>query len=628
MSGGPLARQRRARKEESASHPEETVMAGDDPVVLSVVIMHHPRRRDRIPTLLAACRPLPVRVITDPEPDGPPSPLRTAKRAWAAIAPGATHHVVLQDDVLPAAGFAGHLSRVLAARPADGITLSVQQTSPRNSYAVRRAALAGRAFAVMSAVEWTPTLALALPVAQAEELARFLAGLPDSHVDDDQLVTAFSAKHDLQVVATVPNLVEHADVVSLSIYGNEGRRPVTVYDESWQIPPQWWQAAGVPPMAAPEQAAGGGVAVELRGSRCGLRLLSGDAGEPVEHPFPWDWRDRADLAGVQPGQVVDQWRAALAGTGPDPATTTALRVLSPALTLEACAAGFLIGADLSRTEAASGTASGAGEAALVPLVRGRTVRSWIEMGLAPRAHRALAPGDRAALTELVLLSVAAGQASLAQAPPPRETARVPARPAELDAVLRRMARRESAAQLLRPNLSTWVTDPVTRVSVRPLPCPCCGATATTADPLAFEAMDEMRVLRPEEPAVPGAVTLQPLACEWLTARSVLPLVRGVQDGRSDLPSVVLTRAAAAAEIMARTPSTSLLGLLSELDARESWLHEPSPGNPARGWHVLSAAARLAPDAAYRDTVSLHAVMPHRIADEPAGLNEAYRRFRD
>ena len=52
-------------------------MAPNDPMALSVVVMHHPRRRDRIPALLAACRPLPVRVIVDPEPNGPPSPLRT-----------------------------------------------------------------------------------------------------------------------------------------------------------------------------------------------------------------------------------------------------------------------------------------------------------------------------------------------------------------------------------------------------------------------------------------------------------------------------------------------------------------------------------------------------------------------
>jgi hypothetical protein len=596
-------------------------MADDDPVVLSVVIMHHPRRQDRIPALLALCRPLPVRVITDPEPDGPPSPLRTAKRAWAAIAPGATHHVVLQDDVLPMAGFAEHLSRALAARPADGVTLSVQQTSPRNSYAVRRAAIAGRAFAGMSAVEWTPTLALALPVARAEELALFLAGVPDSYVDDDQLVTAFSAKHDLQVVATMPNLVEHADVVSLSIYGNEGRRPVTVYDGNWQIPPQWWAAAGLPPMAAPDQPARGGLAVELRGSRCGLRLLSDDTDEPVEHPFSWDWRDRADQAGVRAGQVVDAWRVALAVTGQDPATAAAVATLSPALTLEICAAGFLLGADLAR----AGANFRAGETALLPLLRDRAIHSWIEMGLAPRARHTLTRSDRTALVELVLLSVAAGQANVAPALPPAETARLTVHPAELDAVLHRMARRESAAQMLRPNLSTWVTDPVTRVSVRPLPCPCCGATAAMADPLAFEAMDEMRLLRPEEPTVPGTVTLQPLACEWLTARSVLPLVRGVQDGRSDLPLVVLTRAAAAATIMARTPGTSLLGLLSELDVRESWLDQPATGSQ---WHVLPAAARLSPDTAGRDTVSLYAVVPHRIAGEPLDLNEAYRRYRD
>ncbi len=600
------------------------MMADDEPLVLSVAIMHHPRRRDRIPALLAACRPLPVRVITDPEPDGPPSPLRTAKRAWAAIAPGATHHVVLQDDVLPMPGFAECLSRALAARPTDGVTLSVQQTSPRNSYAVRRAALAGRAFVRMSTVEWTPALALALPAGQAEALARFLAGLPDSLIDDDHLITAFSVKRDLHIVATVPNLVEHADVVSLSVHGDEGRRPVTVYDANWQIPPQWWAVAGVPPAASPEQAAGGGLTVELRGSRCGLRLLSRDASEPVEHPFTWDWRDRSDLAGVRARQVVDEWRAALAGAALNAATAATLRVLSPALTLEVYAAGFLAGADLSR----AGAVSRADEAALVPLLRSRTVRSWIEMGLARRAYRALSPGDLTALTELVLLAVTAGTRNMTQVLPSRETADELTHAGGLDAVLRRMARREAAAQFLRPNLSTWLTDPVTRVSVRPLPCPCCGATADTADPVAFEAIDELRALRPGEPAVPDTVTLCPLACEWLTARSVLPLVRGAQDGRSDLPAVVLTRAAAAAGIMARTPGTSPHAMLSELDARESWLSRPAPGNPARGWHVLPAASRLAPYAAGQDTVSLHAIMPHRINDEPAGLDDVYRWYRD
>jgi hypothetical protein len=611
------------------SHPEGPTLAASESITLSVVVMHHPRRRDRLPALLDACRPLPVRVIADPEPDGPPSPLRTAKRAWASIAPGASHHVVLQDDVLPMVGFAEHLSRALAARPTDGITLSVQRTSPRNSYAVRRAALAGRAFVGMSAVEWTPTLALALPAAKARALSRFLAGLPDSYVDDDQLVTAFSAEHAVPVIATVPNLVQHADVESLSIYADEGHRPVTVYDENWKVPLEWWSAAGNPPLAAPERPDGGGLAVELRGSRCGLRLLSNDTDEPVEHPFTWDWRDRADLAGVEAGQIAAAWRAALAGEGLDVATAAGLRALSAALTLEVWAAGFLLGTDLSRLADAPGASeAGADEADLVPLLRRHTVRSWIEVGLAGRDRRSLALDEWDVLVDLVLLAVAAGKRKVAQTPPSRQASAGNTSLAGLDAVLRRMARREAATQLLRPNLTTWVTDPVTRVWVRPLPCPYCGADADSVNPVALEPMDEVRALRSGDPSIPGSVTLHALACEWLTARAVLPLVRGVQDCRSDLPPVVLTRAAAAAEIVAREPGASLSDLLSELDIRESWLSEPALADPPRGPQVLPASPRLAPDDAGRDTVGAYVFMPHRIGTEPTGLEEAYRRHRD
>lgn len=235
-----------------------------------------------------------------------------------------------------------------------------------------------------------PTLALALPAAQAEALARFLAGLPDDYVDDDQLVTAFSAERAVPVVATVPNLVEHADVVSLSIYADGGRRPVTVYDKNWKIPLAWWAAAGNPPMVAPERPDGGGLTVELRVSRCGLRLLSEDTDEPVEHPFTWDWRDRADLAGVRAAQIAAEWRAALTRAGLDAVTAARLRALRPALTLEVYAASFLLGADLSRLADASRAGEvEADRADLMPLLRRRAVRSWIEVGLAGRDRRSL-----------------------------------------------------------------------------------------------------------------------------------------------------------------------------------------------------------------------------------------------
>ncbi len=44
------------------------------------------------------------------EPDGAPTPLRSARLAWEAAYPGATHHLVLQDDAVPCADFRSRLT--------------------------------------------------------------------------------------------------------------------------------------------------------------------------------------------------------------------------------------------------------------------------------------------------------------------------------------------------------------------------------------------------------------------------------------------------------------------------------------------------------------------------------------
>jgi hypothetical protein len=79
-------------------------------VSLSVAVMTHPRRRDHAQKLAAALHPYPVDIVLDPAPDGPPESLRTAVRAWAA-AGDATHHLVVQDDIVVTDGFIGHVLR-------------------------------------------------------------------------------------------------------------------------------------------------------------------------------------------------------------------------------------------------------------------------------------------------------------------------------------------------------------------------------------------------------------------------------------------------------------------------------------------------------------------------------------
>lgn len=542
-------------------------------VNLSVVVMHHPSRRDQVPALLAACGPLAVRVVEDPDPTGPPSPLRTAKRAWAAIAPGATHHVVLQDDIMPMAGFAEQLERAVAARPQAGVTLSVQQTSPRNSYAVRRAALAGHPFAEMSSVEWVPTLALALPVADAAALAEYLERFPDSHVDDDHLVRAFCAERGISVFATVPNLVEHADVVTLSLYGDEGYRPVTVFDEHWKLPAGWWDRPV--DVRSPEHPDGGGVAVELRESRCGIRSLAVDSGDPLEHPFTWDWRDRAESAGAGPDQIVATWHVA-----------APLRESHPSLTLELWAAAYLMGADLRRLSAPLPES----DQDFVAALRHRAMRSWIEMGLGRSTRQSLTPHDRDTVVDLAL---AAALTALDQG----------------DEALRRMATREASALRLNPTHTTWLAEPVVRVWVRPHPCPWCGATP---DPSALQPTDQIRLLPAEEPAPPNTVTLHALACEWLTAKSILPLVQP----SAALPTEFSTRAAATATILSRDPNTPISTLLSEVDSGE-WPDVAPDRLP-----ILPASSRTA---AGPDTVTSHILTPHAIDPTLTALSSTYRR---
>lgn len=66
-------------------------------LALSVAIMHHPSRDGLMPWLLRRLGREDVTVVTDHDGDGP---WPTARRAWQARDPSATHHLLLQDDAL------------------------------------------------------------------------------------------------------------------------------------------------------------------------------------------------------------------------------------------------------------------------------------------------------------------------------------------------------------------------------------------------------------------------------------------------------------------------------------------------------------------------------------------------
>jgi hypothetical protein len=319
-------------------------------IKIGAAIMHHPRRADRLPGLVRACAPLVPTVVTDPDPHGRPSPLRTAKRAWAEVDDDATHHLVLQDDVRLTPRFAAQLHEAVSRRPAHGVSLFSLWHSPHNSYLVRRAAVAGAPYAPLSLYEWTPTQGFVLPARQARALAAYLAGIPDEAQDDDEMVVIFCREQGIPVVATVPHLMDHGHDESLVVGHYNGLR-ATVF-----TPDQAWPANR---SSADLELPPGPYVVQLHDSVCSVRPMHGD---PVEHQFPWYWYDACPLTGLEPETVLE------AGT---PYLCSLPGRLLPTMT-EVWVAGYLLGADVARL---SPTRSGCG-----PLTS-MALQSWIDQGL-------------------------------------------------------------------------------------------------------------------------------------------------------------------------------------------------------------------------------------------------------
>src|SRR5215208_7982826 len=69
-------------------------------VVLHAVVMAHPRRLSAAQTLRDRHPELDLTILYDPQPDATPSALRAARLAWACAPAGATHLLVVQDDMV------------------------------------------------------------------------------------------------------------------------------------------------------------------------------------------------------------------------------------------------------------------------------------------------------------------------------------------------------------------------------------------------------------------------------------------------------------------------------------------------------------------------------------------------
>ncbi|MGW7197585.1 hypothetical protein [Streptomyces chryseus] len=180
---------------------------------LSAVVMSHPRRAELARELCRRHPALGLTVVSDPEPEGVPSAWRTARLAWRSIAPGATHHLVLQDDLVLVPDFAARVREAVAARPGDPLSLFVEWGS-RTASSVRIAAAHGLSWAPV-VDDYIPCAALVMPVEIARGFDAFAAAGSTESDPDDVVLLEYLAHLGIGAWAAVANLAQHDAVESL-----------------------------------------------------------------------------------------------------------------------------------------------------------------------------------------------------------------------------------------------------------------------------------------------------------------------------------------------------------------------------------------------------------------------------
>ncbi|MEV5201181.1 hypothetical protein [Streptomyces sp. NPDC053720] len=182
--------------------------------------MTHPKRRAAAEKLALSAPSGLLRVVMDPDPTGTPSVLRTALAAWSAIEDGATHQLVIQDDMVLSDSFFDRVRSAIEELPDSALALFALWDS-RNGAAVRFGAMAGARW-VGAVNEYFPCVAIVLPRRVAEGFVAYgrqrLGGWPD-----DILMYRYLCANGVSRHVAVPNLAEHEDRGSIS--GNAFRGP-------------------------------------------------------------------------------------------------------------------------------------------------------------------------------------------------------------------------------------------------------------------------------------------------------------------------------------------------------------------------------------------------------------------
>lgn len=202
---------------------------------LSVAVMAHPKRATMVDDLLARLD-RPAKVVWDQIHDRHDTGLRSLE----AFDPTCTHHLVIQDDALPAPDLCAGIERALAWVP-DGHPMScyIGRVKPFRRAVEAAVAKAGddASWVVMDGIYWGP--AIVLPTAVIPEVAAWYTGVNGSKVTNyDRRVSRWFEKRQRACWYTWPSLVDHQGTESL-VRGHHAHRRAHRFDDTSALGHDW-----------------------------------------------------------------------------------------------------------------------------------------------------------------------------------------------------------------------------------------------------------------------------------------------------------------------------------------------------------------------------------------------------
>lgn len=152
--------------------------------------------------------------MTDPGGDAPDT-WRTHRACLEAMPEPATHLLVIQDDAVPCEAFTARATAAVDQHPEALVALFV----PGFPFMARRLVQArdlGESSAVLPVAAFTPVVAIVYPRLHVDGLLAFTDRARWPHARqigtaDDAIVAGYVRANRIDVIATVPSLVDHRD---------------------------------------------------------------------------------------------------------------------------------------------------------------------------------------------------------------------------------------------------------------------------------------------------------------------------------------------------------------------------------------------------------------------------------